>query len=76
MEEYPYDAIIRAPTEGESVLMTEWTAMLRPSMVPVEEAGTTLVTADWRMELIRDREQTRGICSNRKSVMVDRRESR
>ena len=76
MEEYPYVDIIRAPTEGESVLMTEWTAMLRPSMVPVEEAGTTLVTEDWRMELIREREQTRGICSNRKSVMVDSSERR
>ena len=51
--------MIRAPTEGESVLMTEWTAIFRPSMVPVEELGTTLVTADWRMELMREREQTK-----------------
>ena len=68
--------MIRAPTEGESVLMTEWTAIFRPSMVPVEELGTTLVTADWRMELMREREQTKGICSRRKSVRVERREKR
>ena len=41
--------------------MIEWTAMLRPSMVPVELLGTILVTLDWRMELMREREQTRGI---------------
>ena len=41
--------------------MTEWTAMFSPNIVPVEEGGTTLVTVDDKMELIRDREQTRGI---------------
>ena len=56
--------------------MTEWTAMFSPNIVPVEVAGTALVTVEDRMELIREREQTRGICRRRKSVKVVSRDKR
>ena len=50
--------------------------MFSPNIVPVEEEGTTLVTVEDKMELIRDREQTSGICRRRKSVRVFSRDRR
>ena len=50
--------------------------MFSPNIVPVEEGGTTLVTVEDKMELISDRELTRGICRRRKSVNVFSRDSR
>ena len=69
-------AIIAPPMVGATVLMVEWTAMFRPSMVPVWLEGTDLVREDWRMELMREREHTMGIWSNMKSCRDESRERR
>ena len=68
--------IMMPPRVGATVLMVEWTAMLSPSIAPVWLGGTALVSADCRMELMREREQTSGIWSSIKSVREFSRESR